>query len=69
MKRKKREEERKPQIVYFTCPNCHDYGHVELYMGNLDGQINGDGIIRQGKFWQEGFYIYHCKGKPVLEVR
>ena len=57
--------------AYVSCPNpnCGVYETIELYRGNLDGQINGDGIIRQGKFYQEGFYIYHCKGKPVMEVK
>ena len=57
------------KTVYVTCLNCKDFAHFDLYQNNLHGQINGDGVIRSGKFWQKGFYIYHCHGKPVMEVR
>lgn len=54
--------------VHIFCPVCKTHETIETYRGNLDGRMEA-GVMRQGKFYQEGFYIYHCKGKPVMEVK
>lgn len=60
---------KEPMLKYVTCPVCKTFEPIEVYSDNLDGRKDKDGVIRAGNFWQEGFYIYHCKGEPIMEIR
>lgn len=68
---------REPMLkeAHVFCPVCKTLETIELYdgllhdLGYMGKEGRGDGVLRYGKFWQEGFEIYHCKGKPVMEIK